>query len=194
MTEKIHKIEEIHILTGNPGKFKEIAKWLGPLGIQVKMLESEFIEAQVDTLEEVIIFGMEELSKRERSNVPFIKDDSGLFIEELNGFPGVYSAYVQKTISNRGILRLMEGVDNRTATFRTVIGLWTPGQEIKLFSGKCDGTISFDHRGDYGFGYDPIFIPDGEQRTFAEMSTKEKNEMSHRIDAVKKLVAYLDPR
>ena len=194
MTENVHEIKEIHILTGNPGKFKEIAKWLGPLGIQVKMLESEFIEAQVDTLEEVILFGMEELFRRERSNVPFIKDDSGLFIEALNGFPGVYSAYIQKTISNRGILKLMEGIDNRTATFRTVIGLWMPGQEIQLFSGKCDGTISFDRRGDNGFGYDPIFIPHGEHRTFAEMSTMEKNEMSHRIDAVKKLVAYLASR
>jgi XTP/dITP diphosphohydrolase len=134
---------------------------------------------------------MELIQMEEKIEEPFIKDDSGLFIDALKGFPGVYSSYVQKSIGNEGILRLMDGVENRAAYFRTVIGLFIPEKGISLFSGECRGSISSEIRGKQGFGYDPIFIPDGEDRTFAEMSLEEKNNISHRIRAIKGLVNFL---
>jgi XTP/dITP diphosphohydrolase len=186
--------KRIDLLTGNTGKLKEIKKWLEPLGTQVVLLDKEFIEVQAGSLEEVIFQGMELIQMEEKIEEPFIKDDSGLFIDALNGFPGVYSSYVQKSIGNEGILRLLEGTENRTAYFRTVIGLFVPGKGISLFSGECRGNISEEIRGKQGFGYDPIFIPDGETRTFAEMSLEEKNSISHRIRAIKGLVDFLSEK
>jgi XTP/dITP diphosphohydrolase len=183
--------DRIYLLTGNTGKLKEIKKWLEPLGFQVLLLEKEFIEAQVGSLEEVIFHGMEILQREENILEPFIKDDSGLFIDALGGFPGVYSSYVHRTIGNEGILKLMDGNENRSARFRTVIGLMIPGEGVSMFSGVCEGTIALEERGKQGFGYDPIFIPHGEDRTFAEMSIDEKNSMSHRIRAIRNLVDFL---
>ncbi|MBN1538508.1 MAG: XTP/dITP diphosphatase [Candidatus Thermoplasmatota archaeon] len=181
----------IYLLTGNTGKLKEIGRWLQPLGVEVRLMERTFLEAQADSLEEVILTGMEVMEKEGDIEGPFIKDDSGLFIDALGGFPGVYSAYVQRTIGNKGILDLMGDRNDRGATFRTVIGLYQPGEGITLLRGECPGAISFEERGKQGFGYDPIFIPRGEERTFAEMSVDEKNSLSHRIRAIKGLIDYL---
>ncbi|MGA1872940.1 MAG: XTP/dITP diphosphatase [Thermoplasmatota archaeon] len=185
------ELKTLKLLTGNTGKLKEIRRWLEPLGIEVVLLDLPFIETQVDSLDEVIINGMEILELREHTDGAFIKDDSGLFIEALAGFPGVYSSYVQRSIGNKGILRLMEGIENRNASFRTVIGLYLPDEGVSLFRGECRGTISMEERGKQGFGYDPIFIPRGEDRTFAEMSLREKNDISHRIMAIRGLVDFL---
>ncbi|MGA1865883.1 MAG: XTP/dITP diphosphatase [Thermoplasmatota archaeon] len=181
----------IYLLTRNNGKLKEIGRWLQPLGVEVKLLERTFLEAQADYLEEVILTGMELMDREGGIQDPFIKDDSGLFIEALNGFPGVYSEYVQRTIGNKGILSLMKDLTNRRAYFRTVIGFYQPGEGVSLLRGECPGAISFEERGKQGFGYDPIFIPQGDERTFAEMSVDEKNGLSHRIKAVKGLVDML---
>ena len=186
--------EHIKIVTMNPGKLKEIKRYLDPLDIEIGILESPFIEVQADTLEEVVQYGLDQLTSTLVNDISLIKDDSGLFIDALSGFPGVYSAYVQRTISNEGMIKLMEGVDDRGAVFRTVIGYRMKNGGTALFRGECRGTISKEISGKQGFGFDPIFIPEGESRTFAEMSLKEKNSMSHRIDALKKLIAYLESR
>ncbi|MFO8051076.1 MAG: XTP/dITP diphosphatase [Thermoplasmatota archaeon] len=185
------KQEKIYMVTTNPGKLKEIKSYLDPIGIDLGLLEETFVEIQADTLEEVVQYGLDRLSEELEGDLQLIKDDSGLFIEALGGFPGVYSAYVQRTISNPGILKLMEGADNRKAVFRTVMGYRMKGGGYALFRGECNGAISLEMKGRQGFGYDPIFIPDGEDRSFAEMSVEEKNSVSHRIDALKKLVRYL---
>jgi XTP/dITP diphosphohydrolase len=185
------ELKKINLLTGNTGKLKEIKKWLDPLGIEVTLLKKDFMEIQVGSLEEVIYQGMKLMEKEEEIIEPFIKDDSGLFIDSLHGFPGVYSSYIHSSIGNNGILRLMDGSDDRSARFRTVIGLMIPGKGVSMFIGECEGTISRKERGKQGFGYDPIFIPDGEDRTFAEMSVEEKNKISHRIKAIKGLVEFL---
>jgi XTP/dITP diphosphohydrolase len=120
-------------------------------------------------------------------------EDSGLFVERLHGFPGVYSAYVYKTIKGyEAILNLMEGEWDRRAKFETCIGLAGAKTEPRLFTGRCLGTLASKARGTKGFGYDPIFIPHGEQSTFAEMDMTEKNIYSHRALAVEKLKNYLD--
>ncbi|MGA1847748.1 MAG: RdgB/HAM1 family non-canonical purine NTP pyrophosphatase, partial [Thermoplasmatota archaeon] len=159
--------------------------------IEVKLLKRDFVETQVDTLEEVIHFGVDHLVEKGEVDAPFIKDDSGLFVNGLNGFPGVYSSYVQRTVGNGGIIRLMEGMDDRRATFRTVIGLHIPGSGLSMFTGECHGNLTSEERGKQGFGYDPIFVPQGEDRTFAEMSVEEKNSISHRIMAIRRLVDFI---
>ena len=175
------------IITHNKNKYMEIKKFIPAL----RMVEMEYPEIQADTLEEVVMFALQYL--RPRIEGDYIIDDSGLFIDALNGFPGVYSAYVFKTIGNDGILRLLRGVENRSATFKTVIGLHYQGENF-LFTGICRGSIIYEMRGNNGFGYDPIFVPEGFTRTFAEMSTSEKNAVSHRGNAIKKMVEFLKER
>lgn len=123
-------------------------------------------------------------------------DDTGLEIESLNGKPGVYSArYAGESKSfddniNKVLLE-MQGMKNRKAKFITVISLIFEGKEMQ-FEGIVTGTMLEKRRGTGGFGYDPIFLPDGFSKTFAEMTMEEKNKISHRGNAMKKLVEYLD--
>lgn len=122
-------------------------------------------------------------------------DDTGLEIEALNGRPGVYSARyageAKNSEANMGkVLAEMHKIKNRKARFRTVISLVIEGQET-LFEGIVDGQILEEKRGIEGFGYDPVFQPDGYKETFAEMELGEKNKISHRARAVQKLVTYL---
>jgi len=172
------------IITHNRNKYEEMRKIIPTL----EMVDMEYPEIQADALEDVVEFALNYLA--ERIDGDFIIDDSGLFIDSLHGFPGVYSAYVFKTLGNEGILKLMEGVEDRRATFKTVAGLRFHGQNFK-FVGLCHGEISEEPRGTNGFGYDPIFIPEGEDRTFAEMSTEEKNRISHRGKAIRKVASFL---
>ncbi|MBC7080230.1 MAG: XTP/dITP diphosphatase [Methanothrix sp.] len=174
----------IRFVTSNRGKFIEAQRILGGI-VQADL---GYTEIQADTLEEVVLFGLKELSTRLDS--PFIIEDAGLFVEALNGFPGVYSAYVQKTIGNSGILRLMDGIENRAASFRSVVGYSAPGMEPVLFKGELRGVIGFEARGTGGFGYDPIFEVDG--RTLAEMDLEEKNMISHRGRSMKALKRWLE--
>ena len=174
-------------ITSNPGKVEEAKRYFEPLGVEIYQLKMEYPEIQADTLEEVARFGVEWLGKR--LDVPFFLDDSGLFIDALNGFPGVYSAYVYRTLGIDGILKLMKGVKNRNAHFRSVIAYWDG--EVHLFTGRVDGEIINEKRGSRGFGFDPIFVPEGFTRTFAEMTTEEKNLISHRGRALKAFAEWL---
>ncbi len=131
----------------------------------------------------------------ERYGYSCFADDTGLEIEALNGRPGVFSArYAGEEKSAEAnmdkVLREMAGVNNRKARFRTVISLIINGEE-KQFDGIVEGQIIREKKGTSGFGYDPIFLPDGYTRTFAEMDLDEKNQISHRGRAVQKLAAYL---
>jgi XTP/dITP diphosphohydrolase len=123
-------------------------------------------------------------------------DDTGLEIEALNGRPGVYSArYAGENCSfednNKKVLAELTGKSNRNAKFRTVICLKLNG-ETHSFSGEVKGRIIDENRGSKGFGYDPIFIPEGHKQSFAEMGDELKNTMSHRYRATQKLVDFLD--
>ena len=122
-------------------------------------------------------------------------DDTGLEIEALNYEPGVFSARYagnQKNDSDNieKVLLNLQGITNRNARFRTVITLLI-GQEEYSFEGRVDGKIIMEKRGEFGFGYDPIFIPENESRTFAEMSMEEKNQFSHRARAFQKMIEFL---
>jgi XTP/dITP diphosphohydrolase len=176
----------IYFVTSNKGKFVEAQAIFGDL-VQKNI---GYNELQVDTLEEVVDFGMEEVMARLKGSVMI--EDAGMFIDCVKGFPGVYSAYVQKTIGNSGILRLMEGTDNRGAAFKSVVGYAEPGMEPVVFKGELKGDIGFEPRGTGGFGYDPIFYVNG--KSLAEMSLEEKNRISHRAGSMKALKQWLESR
>ena len=179
---------KINVITSNPGKVAEYQREFDHLGIEMVHLRVNYDEIQSFDLEEVVIKGMEEIKGRGIEN--FIIDDSGLFVDALAGFPGVWSAYVQKTISNKGILKLMAGESNRDARFKCCIGCNINGKDT-VVTGICEGSILYEERGSGGFGFDPIFTYDG-KRSFAEMPLEEKNEVSHRGNAVRLLTERLE--
>jgi XTP/dITP diphosphohydrolase len=124
-------------------------------------------------------------------------EDSGLEVDALGGEPGVLSARYAGTHGDdekniEKLLNKMQGVENRKARFRTVISLIENG-ENKFFVGICEGTLAYQQRGNNGFGYDPIFIPMGYDKTFAESTPEEKNAVSHRKKAMKQMIEYLLP-
>lgn len=128
-------------------------------------------------------------------HLPCFADDTGLEVEALNGAPGVYSARYAGEQKNSEdnislLLKNLSGKENRKARFRTVITLLGLNG-IKTFEGVVTGTILTDRRGAGGFGYDPVFLPDGSRKTMAELTLSEKNQISHRGMAVRKLVEYL---
>ncbi|MCQ2052604.1 MAG: RdgB/HAM1 family non-canonical purine NTP pyrophosphatase [archaeon] len=178
---------KLKVITSNPGKVIEYQKAFAKFDVCVEHCCVPYDEIQTSELEEVVKKGMSELRAKGLRN--FIIDDSGLFIHVLRGFPGVYSAYCQKTIGNDGILSLMKCVDDRSSTFKCCIGCDIDNKTI-IVTGKCDGHILYKETGNNGFGYDPIFTFDG-KRSFAEMSIDEKNVVSHRGNAVKLLMSEL---
>ncbi|HEV2390015.1 MAG TPA: RdgB/HAM1 family non-canonical purine NTP pyrophosphatase [Nitrososphaerales archaeon] len=172
--------------TSNEGKVREIRALLECTGIRVDQGSIHLPEIQADTLQDV--------AKAKLDAVPALDplamvEDSGLFVDSLRGFPGVYSAYALKTIGCSGLLHLMRE-SGRRAHFEAVIGL-RDGPAIMFFKGTIEGQIAPSPRGVGGFGYDPIFIPDGSNLTFGEMSQSDKNSMSHRGRALRELSAYL---
>jgi XTP/dITP diphosphohydrolase len=131
----------------------------------------------------------------ENFSYPCFADDTGLEIEALGGAPGVFSArYAGEEKNSRAnmdkVLKQLEKINNRKARFRTVISLVIDGRE-KQFEGIAEGVITREKHGEGGFGYDPVFLPEGYNKTFAEMELQEKNKISHRAKAVQKLIQYL---
>lgn len=182
-------MNHLSVITSNPGKLREFKSALQPLGFEVVHLPEEVDEIQADTLQEVVLGCLKELKGRDLHN--FVLDDSGLFIDALHGFPGVYSSYVLKTLGCEGILKMMDEVDDRSARFKCTIGADIDGVGAFTVSAETGGHILHVKRGKGGFGYDPIFVPDGFQQTFAEMPLEEKNGISHRGKAIKRLTSHL---
>lgn len=169
----------------------EYQQGLSVLGAVVEHLPAECDEIQADTLQEVVLDCIRQLKGDGYRN--FMLDDSGLFVPSLNGFPGVYSAYVMQTIGCQGILRLMDGAD-RQARFECCIGVSSEDLGEFTVTGVSPGLIITEERGSGGFGYDPIFVPDGNDLTFAQMDMGTKNRFSHRGRAMVELVAELRKR
>lgn len=133
---------------------------------------------------------------KERYGYDCFADDTGLEVDALEGAPGVHSARYapgeghDSEANMRLLLRNMEGKTDRTARFRTVIAL-IEGDTLTTFEGVCEGTIAVSPAGEGGFGYDPVFVPEGDSRTFAQLSADEKNAISHRGRATVKLINHL---
>ncbi len=183
-TNNQHKVDEIRAVLDNRLEMMTLKE----AGINQDIPEPyDTLEANASVKSKTI---------QELTGLNCFSEDTGLEVEALQGEPGVKSArYAGENRSfDANIDKLLvnlEGQTNRKARFRTVISLLIDGQEF-LFEGICKGRITAEKRGNQGFGYDPVFIPEGSVRTFAEMTMEEKNQFSHRKKATEKLVAFLN--
>ncbi len=190
-------MKTIFLASGNPHKIEELEQMIQPLGIELKSTldfpdAHEVVEDQPDLEGNAV--------KKARywfneTGIPSLADDTGLEVDVLNGAPGVYSArYAGENVTYddnvEKLLREMDGESNRKARFRTVIA-FLDGSDEHLFEGVCEGEIITKRKGEKGFGYDPVFQPEGYDQTFAELSSEEKNKISHRGLALQKFLAYL---
>ena len=177
---------DVTFVSTNPGKFREARAVLRPFGVDLRWRRRELPEPQADTLAEVALSKLEGV--RDLPGFVLI-EDSGLFIPSLAGFPGVYSAHFLKTWKFDPILELLRHRDRR-AYFRTVAAL-RRGRRHWTFTGEVRGSIALHPAGRNGFGYDPIFVPDGWTRTFAEVPPGAKDRISHRARAIRKVGRFL---
>lgn len=189
-------MSKLLLCSGNPGKIAELRALL-PSGMELLSLKDENLPLDLpetgNTLKENAL--QKAHFAHERTGLPCLADDSGLEVDALDGAPGVYSArFAGPEKNDRAnmalLLEKLGGSTQRSARFRTVLA-YVDAMETRYFEGVVEGTIAMQGRGDGGFGYDPIFIPDGEQRSFAEMEAAEKNAMSHRAKAMQAFVQYL---
>lgn len=182
-TNNLHKIQEVQaILAG-----RHTILSLADIGCTEELLEEQ------DTIPGNSFQKADYVFRTYR--VPCFADDSGLEVEALDGAPGVHSAYFAGSQRSHQdnmnlVLSKLSDTGNRKARFRTVITLVTPSM-TQQFEGTLNGTIITEKRGAGGFGYDPIFLPDGYSKTLAEMSAEEKNQISHRARAIAQLVEFL---
>lgn len=182
-TNNKHKLEEVRSILGNKIEILSLS--------DINCFDE--IDETAETLEGNAIIKARYIYNK--YNVNCFADDTGLEVESLGGEPGVYSArYAGEQNDSQAnmnkLLQNLTGKINRNAQFRTVIALIINGEE-KLLNGIVKGTITEEKQGNSGFGYDPIFIPEGFSMSFAQMSSEEKNSISHRYRATKKLCEYL---
>ncbi len=193
-------MKEVLIATNNEGKKKDFEALFHPLGIEVFTLKD--LETPIDVEETGVTFEENAILKAETVSLllgkAVIADDSGLEIDALDGAPGVYSARYAGNNSTDDdnidkALGALEEVSEpyRTARFRCVLAIAGPTMETTVFSGSCEGMITTERQGENGFGYDPIFYVPAQNRTMAELTAKEKSEISHRGAALKKLQTAL---
>lgn len=191
------KSHQLFLASGNPHKIKELQQVLKPLGFDLtstRDIENAFeVEEDQDSLEGNAMKKARSWFKE--TGILTMADDTGLEVEALNGEPGVYSArYAGENATYEEnvekLLSELQDEKNRNARFRTVIALVSEFGE-HLFKGSCSGQIISERRGEKGFGYDPVFKPSGYEKTFAELDADEKNRISHRGVAVRKLVQFL---
>ena len=177
----MQQLSELFFASSNEHKFQEAERILANLGMQINLFKT--------TLEEIQSNNLNDIAEKKAINAydliqkPVIIEDDGLFINTLNGFPGPYSSYVYDTIGNKGIMKLLENSKVRDAKFVSIIAYCDSDCDVKLFESSIPGKISpIIEKG--GWGYDPIFIPDGESKTYANVSDKDK--FSHRSVALTK--------
>ncbi len=199
--EGIGQVERIIIASRNKGKINEFKKLFEKEGVTVLSLDD--LDMTIPEIEETGATFHENAKIKAETvasivNEPVIADDSGLVVDALNGRPGVYSArYAGEPTDDvknyEKVLDELEAVEekNRTARFVAVLALSRPGEETLFFEGKCEGKIAYEPKGEHGFGYDPIFIPDGYDVTMAQLTGDEKNKISHRFHALERLKKWL---
>jgi XTP/dITP diphosphohydrolase len=187
------------LATANRGKTEELRSLLSGLAVDVRSLleypEIGAIEEDADTLEGNALKKARAVATA--TGLPALADDTGLEVVALAGAPGVRSArfagdHASEVDNRKRLLADLDNVEDRRARFRTVIAF--VGDVEALFEGVCEGEIIREERGSGGFGYDPVFAPEGTNQTFAEMSANEKNCISHRGRAMRNFAAYLQDR
>jgi XTP/dITP diphosphohydrolase len=200
----VSKIEKLVIATHNPGKLREIQELLAPLGIDC-VGAAELGLPEPEEIGNTFIDNAD-LKAREAadlSGLPALADDSGLAVDALHGLPGIFSArWAEDEAGNRDFGRAMERVwreveaagedASHDAHFVCALSLaWPDDGQVQSFEGRVEGKLTWPPRGDKGFGYDPMFVPVGYDRTFGEIDPEEKHRISHRADAFRKLVSAL---
>jgi XTP/dITP diphosphohydrolase len=176
---------QVTFASTNQNKFREVESILSAREIRASFARLELVEIQSDSLEEIA--KEKARSAYSKTQKPVIVEDDGLFVDALAGFPGQYSSYFLKTIGNAGVLKLLEDREDRSASFRSLVAFFD-GNSLQLFEGKVAGKIS-EKIAQGGWGYDPIFVPEGADVTFAELSNK--NDYSHRRKALEKFAGWL---
>lgn len=174
----------LYFITGNKNKFEEVRAVLG----EVEQLDIDLPEIQDIDAKNIIRAKL--LDALNHKDGQFIVEDTSLYLDCLKGLPGPLIKWFLKTIGNEGLANLAEKLGNNRAEAKTIIGYAKNRDEVKFFEGSVPGMIVAE-TGVSGFGWDPIFQPNGHDKTFAEMTAKEKNEMSMRKVAVEKLKEYL---
>ncbi|MYL29100.1 XTP/dITP diphosphatase [Halobacillus halophilus] len=193
-------MKELLIATKNEGKIKEFREMFSKYGISVVSLldhdPSIDIEETGTTFEENAVIKAEAMMNA--LNIPVVADDSGLEVDALNGEPGVYSARyagIEKDDEKNTakLLNELNGVseEERTARFVCAVAVARPGEATFTKRGTCEGRIAGERQGEHGFGYDPVFIPEGSSRTMAEHTSDEKNAISHRHHAIVQIEDWL---
>ena len=178
----------VWFMTENPDKFREARSILDGQGIRIRQLKRAKVEIQDSSLEKIARHAIKTASVNDLGLL--LVEDSGLFIDALRGFPGPFSSYVYKTIGLNGILGLMHGQRKRNAYFQTSIAVASAKVPPRVFTGIVRGSVSREIRGTAGFGYDPIFIPEGFRETFGQTKSGFKNKTSHRARAFLKFANW----
>lgn len=181
-------MKKITYVTGNWAKILSARQMLEPLGFEVDNIKMDTIEIQANTVDEVAMFSAKETSEKLKCTV--LKNDTGLFVDALNGFPGPYTHYVDETLGEDGLLKLLEGVENRKACFIEAFAYCEYGKEPVIFKSITKGTIAKEKSGNYGYSWDFIFIPEGCDKTFANYPDEERFHMWN-TDAYEKIADYL---
>ena len=177
----MQQLSELFFASSNEHKFQEAERILANLGMQINLFKTTLQEIQSNNLNDIA--EKKAINAYDLIQKPVIIEDDGLFINALDGFPGPYSSYVYDTIGNKGIMNLLENSQVRDAKFVSIIAYCDSDCVVKLFESSIPGKISsIIEKG--GWGYDPIFIPDGESKTYANVSDKDK--FSHRAAALTK--------
>lgn len=158
-------MKDLIYITGNKYKIFTAKKFLEPYDINVIGKKIDCPEIQADSIEEVAKFSAEYACNF--LNMPVLKNDMGLVIPALNGFPGAYTHYVEDTLGEDGILKLMDGIENREAYFYECLAYAAPGEETRIFISKTEGILDTKKSGEYGWSWDRIFIPTGQTKTMA---------------------------
>ncbi len=193
-------MKEILIATHNKGKIREFTQMLEPHGFKVRSA-ADFDLAEPEetgaTFEENAL--LKANAAMEATGLPALADDSGLSVDALDGAPGIYSGRWAEKNGARDFQYAMQRVQdelgetpNRTARFVAVLALSRPNIDPLFYRGEAVGTLIWPPRGEHGFGYDPMFQPNDETRTFAEMSAEEKHTLSHRAKALKLFLNDID--
>jgi len=181
------KSSDVLFASSNTHKYEEAKKILSEFDIELGFFQTELVEIQDDLLSKIAL--QKALDAHKKCHEPVIIEDDGLFIDSLSGFPGPYSSYIFDTIGNNGILKLLG--DNRDAQFVAIIAFCDSSNEPTLFESRVAGTISKNIQ-DGGWGYDPIFIPEKQNKTYAELTNK--NKLSHRYESLKKFASWFNSK
>lgn len=181
------KTMKVNFATSNKFKVKEANSVGKKFHVTFLQIKEDYPEIRDEKVEKVAQEGAKFVFQKFQK--PVIVEDTGLYIETLKGFPGPYSKFVFQKIGNEGILKLLEEKENRKSTFISAVGYCDEGK-VKIFSGKIKGKISREIKGKEGFGYDPIFISEGYEKTFSE-NYELKKKISHRKKAFEEFCEWL---